>query len=148
MNVKFWFLAMFGVGLVAASQAAMAAAPAAGDVVRVDGCVASPARPEASYMGPFTKMILQPGLPAMALVDFVNASGASINTVEFGLVADGKLLAVVRDQGSFAPNVHIMHAYGIADSAVPPAGSTTECVPLRVRYADGTTWMNPTMPAH
>ncbi len=148
MNIKVCFLAMFGVGLVAALPAAIAAAPAAADVIRVDGCVASPARPEASYMGPFTKMILQPGLPAMALVDFVNASNAPIDTVEFGLVADGKLLAVVRDQGSFAPNARIMHAYGIADSAVPPAGSTAECVPLRVRYADGTTWMNPTMPAH
>jgi hypothetical protein len=147
MSIKVWFLAMVSAGLVAASPAAIAAAPAA-DVVRVDGCAASPARPEASYMGPFTKMILQPGLPAMALVDFVNASSASIDTIEFGLVADGKLLAVVRDRGSFAPNARIMHAYGIADSAVPPAGSTPECVPLRVRYADGTTWMNPSMPAH
>jgi hypothetical protein len=43
--------------------------------------------------------------------------------------------------------VRIMHAYGIADTAVP-AGATPECVPLRVRYADGTTWMNPSMPAH
>jgi hypothetical protein len=148
MNIRFLFLATTGAGLFALAPPATGAAPAATEVVRVSNCVASPARPEASYMGPFNKMVLQPGLPAMAMIDFANASSAPISSVEFGLVADDRLLAVVRDMGSFAPNVRIMHAYGIADAAVPPAGARPECVPLRVRYADGITWVNPSMPAH
>jgi hypothetical protein len=148
VNIKFLFLATTGAGLLAFAPPASGAAPTASEVIRVNGCVASPARPEASYMGPFNKMVLQPGLPPMAMIDFVNASNAPISSVEFGLIADGKLLAVVRDVGTFTPNASIMHAYGIAETAVPAADATTECVPLRVRYADGTTWLNPTMPAH
>jgi hypothetical protein len=148
MSIKSLFLAATGAGLLALAPSATSAAPMASQVIRVNNCVASPARPEASYMGPFNKMVLQPGLPPMAMIDFLNASNASISSVEFGLVADGKLLAVVRDMGSFAPNVQIMHAYGLAEAAVPPTNTMTQCVPLRVRYADGTTWMNPNMPTH
>jgi hypothetical protein len=152
MNVKSWFFAISGAGLLAlapmASGAAPMSAPSMAEVVHVDACAASAGRPEASYMGPFNKMVLQPALPPMAMIDFFNASSRPISAVEFGLIADGKLLAVLRDVGSFAPNARIMHAYGIAEAAVPPANATTECVPLRVRYADGATWMNPSMPAH
>jgi hypothetical protein len=153
MNVKSWFLAISGAGLLALAPMAGGAAPMAGapsmaEVVHVDACGASAGHPEASYMGPFNKMVLQPALPPMAMIDFFNASSRPISAIEFGLVADGKLLAVVRDMGSFTPNARIMHAYGIAEAAVPPANAMTQCVPLRVRYADGTTWMNPSMPAH
>jgi hypothetical protein len=153
MNVKSWFFAISGPALLAlapmvSGAAPMGGAPSMAEVVHVDACTASAGHPEASYMGPFNKMVLQPALPPMAMIDFFNASSRPISAIEFGLVADGKLLAVVRDLGSFAPNARIMHAYGIAEAAVPPAGAMTECVPLRVRYADGTTWMNPTMPAH
>lgn len=153
MNVKSWFLAISGAGLLALAPPAAGAAPMAGppsmaEVIHVDACGASAGHPEQSYMGPFTKMVLQPALPPMAMIDFFNASDRPISAVEFGLVADGKLVAIVRDMGSFAPKARIMHAYGIADAAVPPAKAMTECVPLRVRYADGTTWMNPSMPAH
>lgn len=153
MNDKSWFVAISAAGLLAltpppSGAAPMAGAPAMAEVVHVAACGASAGQPEASYMGPFNKMLLQPALPPMAMIDFFNASNRPISAIEFGLVAGGKLLAVVRDVGSFAPNARIMHSYGIAATAVPPPNAMTACVPLRVRYADGTTWMNPSMPAH
>lgn len=146
MKSNSWFVAAALV-LVPLAPIAGSTAPMA-DVIRVDGCAASAGDAQQSFMGPFHEMISQPSLPPMAMIDFSNVSNNLITSVEFGLVANGKLLAVVRDGGSFAPNARIMHAYGIAASAVPSAGTMAECVPLLVRYANGTTWMNPSMPAH
>jgi hypothetical protein len=147
MKFKFWLVTPACTLLLALAPTLGGAAPMA-QIVHVDGCGASAGDPAQSFMGPFHSEITQPGLPAMAMIDFFNATNNEISSIEFGLVADGKLLAVVRDTGSFAPNARIMHAYGIDAAAVPPAGAQTECVPLRVRYANGSTWMNPSMPAH
>lgn len=146
MKSKFWFVAAAMV-LLPLAPIAGSTAPMA-DVIRVEGCAASAGHAQQSFMGPFHEMITQPSLPPMAMIDFSNVSNDPITSVEFGLVAGGKVLAIVRDDGSFAPNARIMHAYGIEAAAVPPAGTIAECVPLRVHYANGTTWMNPSMPAH
>ena len=84
----------------------------------------------------------------MLIVHYTNASPDPISTIDFGLVADGKLTAMVRDVGSFAPQANIMHAFEIADNAVPKPRTPTSCVPLRIHYANGQTWTNPAPPSH
>lgn len=147
MKSNSWFIVMAGATLLASEPVVSRAAPAA-EVVHIDACAASAGDPAQTFMGPFHEQVTQPSLPPMAMIDFFNAANNAIISVEFGLVADGKLLAVIRDTGSFAPNARVMHAYGIDAAAVPPGAAQAQCVPLRVRYADGTTWMNPNLPAH
>lgn len=136
------------IGAMVAWAAIPAGAASMPDVVRVNACVASAGEPTQTFVGPFEQRVVQPGLPPMVMVDFSNVSDSSIASVEFGVVSGGKVVAMVRDVGSFAPNAAIMHAYGIAASAVPPSGVRAQCIPLRIRYADGTEWMNPNMPGH
>jgi hypothetical protein len=134
--------------LLAVGAPVAAQAQSAMPVVQVHGCVASAGAPAQTFTSPFGQQVAQPSLPPMLMIDFANASSNPIATVDFGLVSNGKVVAMVRDVGMFAPNATVMHAYGIQASQVPGSGSAATCIPLSVKYADGTTWMNPNMPGH
>jgi hypothetical protein len=148
MNLKPWTAAAVLTGLsLLAAPVAHAAASDAG-VVRVDGCAASKATSQLTFVDIFGKNVSQMGMPAMLMVDFANESANPITAVDFGLVKDGKLVATVRDTGTFAPKARVMHAFGIEETAIPDQITASSCLPLRVQYADGTSWMNPNIPAH
>jgi len=117
--------------------------------IQVQGCVSTPATDEFTFPGLENAPIMtQLAMPAMVIVRYVNASSSPIATIDFGLVSDGKLTAMFRDNGSFAPQAEVMHAFGIQNSAVTTAGAPVSCVPLRVHYADGESWTNPAPPSH
>lgn len=148
MKRKFWNVAV-ALAVLSSPLTSMAAlAEPASTPVRIEGCAASKAKPALTFVSIFGEQISQPALPAMLMVDFTNNSARSVGAIDFGVVSSGKLVAMFRDTGMFAPNARIMHAFGISESAVPADASSTSCVPLRVQYADGTSWMNPSMPAH
>jgi hypothetical protein len=126
------------------------AAHAASDTgnIRVDGCAASKASAGRTFVDIFGENVSQAAMPAMLMVDYANESARPVTAVDFGLIKDGKLVAMVRDTGTIAPNARIMHAFGIDERAIPDRITASSCLPLRVQYADGTSWMNPNLPAH
>jgi hypothetical protein len=43
--------------------------------------------------------------------------------------------------------VTIDHAFGLDPALFPLSPATVRCVPLFIKYADGSTWRNPRLPA-
>lgn len=79
-------------------------------------------------------------------IDYTNVSPHVMREIEFGLVANGALIAEVKDVGTFSPGAEIKHRFGISDSVFPLPSSLTECVPLRVTFTDGQKWVSPHLP--
>jgi hypothetical protein len=61
-------------------------------------------------------------------------------------VANNRLVAMVRDRGTFSPKAEIKHVFGISDNVFPLGTALTSCVPVRITYENGTVWNNPAMP--
>jgi len=80
-------------------------------------------------------------------IDYLNVTHYVMSTIEFGLVANGRLVAEVRDVGKFSPRAEIKHRFGLDPNVFPLGTGLPQCVPLRVTYADGTQWVNPHLPA-
>ena len=76
-------------------------------------------------------------------IDYVNVTPVVMRTIEFGLVANGKLVAEVRDVGTFSPGIEIKHQFGLDPNVFPLRTALAQCVPLRVTYSDHATWVNP-----
>ena len=79
-------------------------------------------------------------------IDYVNRTHIVMTDVEFGLIVSGNLLAEVRDVGTFSPGAEIKHEFGLNRDIFPLRGMP-ECVPLRIKFADGSKWRNPHLPA-
>jgi hypothetical protein len=79
-------------------------------------------------------------------IDYVNVTAQVMKTIDFGLVARGRLVAEVRDVGKFSPNAEIKHQFGLSDNVFPLRTALARCIPLHIIYADGTTWTNPHLP--
>ena len=79
-------------------------------------------------------------------LDFVNATHKVMSTIEFGLVANGRLVAEVRDVGKFSPNIEIKHEFGLSRNVFPIQTGLPQCPALRITFADGTKWVNPRLP--
>jgi hypothetical protein len=84
--------------------------------------------------------------PQMA-VDFTNITDKVMTQVEWGLVANGRLVAEARDVGTFSPGAEIKHKYGISINVFPLQTGLPQCIALRVTFADGTHMRNPNLPA-
>jgi hypothetical protein len=80
-------------------------------------------------------------------IDYSNATQAVMTDIEFGLVANGRLVAEVRDVGTFSPGAEIKHKFGLNPNVFPLQTSFAKCVPLHIKFADGTKWRNPHLPA-
>ncbi len=145
--MKLSYVASLGALVAVLAGAAPASAQMmATQVVKVNACGGSAAMAPQSYVNVFGGSVSQAGTPAMLMIDFKNISEKPISSVEFGYVQNGKVRATVRDAGMFDPNSVIMHAFALGDASILANASTMSCVPLRVKYADGSTWMNPDMP--
>ncbi len=83
--------------------------------------------------------------PSLA-IDYTNATDKTMKEIEFGLVANGNLVAEVKDVGTFSPGAEIKHEFGISHDVFPLRTALSRCVPLRVTYEDGTKWRNPRLP--
>jgi hypothetical protein len=80
-------------------------------------------------------------------IDYTNTSHQVMKEIEFGLIANGNLVAEVKDVGKFSPGVEIKHKFGLSHNVFPLQTSLTYCPPLKILYADGTKWKNPNLPA-
>lgn len=79
-------------------------------------------------------------------IDYVNVSPKTMHSIEFGLVANGILKAEVRDVGTFSNGAEIKHTFGLSPNVFPIGTGLPQCVPLRINFADGSKWRNPTLP--
>lgn len=90
-----------------------------------------------------------PGFPAWDAflgITFTNQAPTAATEIDFGLVARGSLVAVTKDVGTFSPGVEINHEF-VVDREIFPLGTAIPyCAVLRVKYADGSIWTNPTPP--
>ena len=84
---------------------------------------------------------------AFLAIDYVNKSAVPIRSIEFGLVANGRLVSEVRDVGTFSPGAEIKHEFGLNPNVFPIQTGLPRCVALRVLFQDGTRWKNPRLPA-
>jgi len=80
-------------------------------------------------------------------IDYTNTTDAVMKQIEFGLVVNGRLVAEVRDVGTFSPGAEIKHSFGLNPNVFPIQTALPHCVPLRIDFADGTVWKNPHLPA-
>jgi hypothetical protein len=80
-------------------------------------------------------------------VDYVNRTSVVMKDIEFGLLANGHLVAEVRDVGTFSPGIEIKHEFGLNRNVFPLRTGLPQCVPLKITFADGTKWKNPHLPA-
>jgi hypothetical protein len=76
-------------------------------------------------------------------IQFTNESSKTANLVNFGVTSNGTSF-VIRDVGTFSPNIEITHRYtnGAGQSFVLPAiiAPQVTCVVDSVRFTDGTVW--------
>ena len=79
-------------------------------------------------------------------ITYANQAAKPATEVDFGLVARGSLIAVVNDAGTFSPNVAIAHEFSVSPEIFPIGTSLPYCAVMRVKYADGTEWRNPSPP--
>ena len=80
-------------------------------------------------------------------IDYSNATSSVMSRIEFGLLANGRLVAEVRDVGTFSPGAEIKHSFGLSRNVFPLRTGLPRCIPLRITFADGTVWRNPRLPA-
>lgn len=85
------------------------------------------------------------GNPTLS-IDYVNETTVAMKDIEFGLIARGNLVAEVRDVGTFSPGAEIKHDFGLNPNVFPLGTGLAQCVPLRITFADGTKWKNPSLP--
>ena len=100
---------------------------------------------------PYGYSYLQPPLRSTTTsgtlsIDYTNVTHKVMKTIDFGLVANGRLVAEVRDVGTFSPNAEIKHQFGLDPNVFPLRTALSQCVPLHVIYADGSSWTNATLP--
>ncbi len=81
-------------------------------------------------------------------IDYTNHTSKVMKQIEFGLIANGNLVAEVKDVGTFSPGVEIKHEFGLSPNVFPLQTGLPRCVPLRITFEDGTKWRNPNLPAH
>jgi hypothetical protein len=75
---------------------------------------------------------------------YQNEAPSRATAVVFGVVSGSKLAGVGQDSGSFSRGALITHELMLSQE-IPP-GEQTHCVVLRVLYANGSAWFNPTAP--
>jgi hypothetical protein len=139
-------------------------ATASGPMVRVSTCdpqrsVAAPAYsgfspgyyPFAPYYwtDPYGFQYRQyPAMPTNGTlsIDYRNVTSRVMTTIDFGLVARGRLVAEVRDVGKFSPNAEIKHQFGLSNNVFPLRTALVSCIPLHIVFADGSSWKNPHLP--
>jgi hypothetical protein len=140
---------------------ALALAAAAPTPVHVSRCSAErnvtydaappvyPPRTGQAYVDVYGHAYRQPPLtqsdPALRIT-YANDTHEIMKAIDFGLEENGAVVAEVRDSGTFAPGAQIRHVFGLSRGAFPIRQGRAKCVPLMVRYANGTTWKNSALP--
>lgn len=109
--------------------------------IRVSRCEANAPRSNLYWVDAWGRPYTEPGTTASLSIDFTNVGAQPATAVDFGLVVHTVLVAEMRDTGTFTPGAQISHTLGISASVLPVRNA--RCVPLRVKWADGTYWKSP-----
>ncbi|HEV2908031.1 MAG TPA: hypothetical protein VGX02_02075 [Candidatus Eremiobacteraceae bacterium] len=115
--------------------------------IMVNECVPNEGSPSQSWVGPWGGMYAQTGTPSTLTIHYINEAPKTASSIEFGLLANNRLIAAVRDKGKFSTGAKIKHVFGISPNVFPIGTAFTFCVPLRIKYADGSVLTNPKAPA-
>jgi hypothetical protein len=100
-----------------------------------------------SVYGPMYYQAPVAGDPTLG-IDYANATNQVMKEIEFGLIVRGSLVAEVKDVGTFSPGAEIKHKFGLNPNVFPLQTSYAKCVPLKIRFEDGSKWKNPHLPAY
>jgi hypothetical protein len=162
MRIRFFWTPIVPLAFMLSSYALPAAAQPASALVRVNACNPSlnvsrtggwvgyaPGFWGGPWYDPWGVRYYAPAMTSTSPqlgIDYVNTSPRVMNTIEFGLVANGILKAEVRDVGTFSPGAEIKHAFPLSPNVFPIGTGLARCVPLRIKFADGTKWRNPRLP--
>jgi len=84
------------------------------------------------------------GQRTILAMEYQNEAITPATAVVFGLVSGGRLVGVGEDDGMFSRNAVIEHNVMLSQEI--PVGRPTQCVVLRIRYANGMGWFNPAPP--
>jgi hypothetical protein len=79
-------------------------------------------------------------------VSYTNDAHKAASEVDFGLVSRDSLIAVAKDAGTFSPGVRIDHEFSVDPEIFPIGTSFPYRAVLRVKYADGSAWLNRSSP--
>lgn len=79
-------------------------------------------------------------------ISYANATNKVMTQIDFGLLGGRGILAEVRDVGTFSPGVTIEHGFGLDRALFPLSAASVRCVPLFIKFADGSHWRNPHLP--
>ena len=74
---------------------------------------------------------------------YINATDKTMHIIDFGLIANGRLVAQVRDVGKFSPGIEIKHEFSLDPNVFPLQTSLALCAPLEITFEDRSTWTNP-----
>ncbi len=98
------------------------------------------------YGGWHTSRSQFPYWDAFLAISYRNRAAVAATEVDFGLVARGSLIAVAKDVGSFTKDALIDHEFVVSREIFPIGTTYPYCAVMRVKYADGTEWHNPSPP--
>jgi hypothetical protein len=156
--------------LFLAAVAALIAAASTADAqptppVRVDSCAANAGSPGRTWSGTYGHYApygyytngrymrgtgpymghaySEPSTPPTLAIGFANTSPKTATTVDFGLIAKGHNVAIVRDVGTFTTGAKIEHVFSLSPNVFPLGTSLYQCLPLHITYTDGTVWNHP-----
>ena len=79
-------------------------------------------------------------------IHYTNITPKPMSEIEFGLIVNNRIVAEVRDVGTFSPNTEIKHKFGLSPNVFPLQTGLPKCTPLHITFQDGTTWKNPRLP--
>jgi len=76
-------------------------------------------------------------------ITYANNAKVAAKEIVFGLVAKRDLVAIVKDVGTFSPGVSIDHEFTLDPELFPLGTALPYCKVLRIKYSDGSEWINP-----
>jgi len=137
---------------LAVSAAAQTLRQTAGSNITVAQCnphqhaVTSPGHPWIDPYGEYHGAAPFPYTEGFLEVAYTNDASKTAKEVDFGLVSRGALIALAKDVGSFASGVRIDHEFSVDPEIFPIGTALPYCAVMRVKYDDGTEWVNPAPP--
>jgi hypothetical protein len=108
--------------------------------------VGTPGHPWIDPYGMYHSSASFPYAEGFLAVSYTNDSRVIAKEVDFGLVSRNSLIAIAKDAGTFSPGVRIDHEFSLDPEVFPIGTAFPYCAVLRVKYADGTEWHNPSPP--
>lgn len=79
-------------------------------------------------------------------IEYMNTAHKAAREIDFGLVSRGSLIALAKDVGTFSSGTRITHEFSLDPEVFPIGTAFPYCAVMRVKYADGTEWHNPSPP--